>query len=141
MKFLFSSLIVLPLFLFTHACKEQGNTNSVTEAAEMTPMTKHENLDVVGFREKMANLEDIVLMDVRTPEEIAEGKINGAMEMDIYNDDFESRVLELDRDKHYFVYCRSGARSADASRMMIENGFKYVYNLKGGFLAWSKSTE
>ena len=51
---------------------------------------------------------------------------------------FKDRVAQLDRDKSYVVYCRSGKRSASASKIMEDLGFKNVKNMEGGYLAWEE---
>ena len=80
----------------------------------------------------------IVLLDVRTPKEIAEGKIQNALEIDYKEEDFKSNLSKLNKDDAYIVYCRSGRRSAETSQMMTEMGFKDVKNLEGGILAWNE---
>jgi thiol:disulfide interchange protein len=50
--------------------------------------------------------------------------------------DFEARISQLDKNKTYFVYCLSGARSISAASMMRSKGFNKVYDLKNGLLAW-----
>jgi len=76
------------------------------------------------------------LLDVRTPEEFAEGHIQGAVNIDIYDAQFSSQLDKLDKSKPVYVYCRSGARSSNASEMMKKKGFKEVYNLIGGYAAY-----
>ena len=79
---------------------------------------------------------DLILIDVRTPQEVAAGKIDGAIEIDFHSPDFKTRLNALDRDKPYGVYCKKGARSAGALKMMQELGFTKVYDLEGGYDAW-----
>lgn len=95
------------------------------------------NLDVAAFKAKM-NDENIVVLDVRTPEETAQGMIEGAIELNVKAPDFAKKVAELDKDKTYLVYCRSGRRSVTACDIMAEEGFSDLYNLQGGYLEWSK---
>jgi rhodanese-related sulfurtransferase len=97
----------------------------------------HTNLDVIGFQTKM-NEKNVVLIDVRKPLEVRKGKLEGALELDIYGENFNSEIKELDREKTYLVYCATGRRSVLASRTMIELGFKNVYNLVGGYNAWRR---
>lgn len=79
-----------------------------------------------------------ILIDVRTPEEINEGIIEGAtVFVDYKNPNFSSEIVKLDKSKTYIVYCRSGGRSAGASDMMIGQGFGSVYNLEGGITGWT----
>jgi rhodanese-related sulfurtransferase len=94
------------------------------------------DIDVEQFKAKMTAA-DIVVLDVRTPEETAEGMIDGAIEIDFQNANFQEQIDQLDKDKTYLVYCRSGGRSADACEMMQEKGFESLYNLEGGYLRWS----
>lgn len=79
---------------------------------------------------------DLILIDVRTPQEVAAGKIEGAMEIDFHSPDFRTQLNDLDRDKPYGVYCKKGARSAGAFKMMQELGFTRVYDMEGGYDAW-----
>lgn len=94
-----------------------------------------EDLTASEFEAKMAE-EGVVILDVRTPAETAEGIIEGATEIDFRADDFADRIAELDKDASYLVYCRSGGRSASACGMMKEMGFENVYNLVGGYQRW-----
>lgn len=80
--------------------------------------------------------EDAVLLDVRTPAEVHEGMIDGAINIDIRDQYFQDRIEELDRSKHYLMICRSGARSMQAGMYMESIGFNNVYNLEGGMLDW-----
>ena len=89
------------------------------------------------FREMLGE-EEVVLLDVRTPAETAEGMIEGAREIDFKADDFAARIDSLDRDKTYLVYCRSGNRSGKACALMDELGFEHRYNLEGGYLNWEE---
>ena len=96
------------------------------------------NTDVKGFKEKM-NEQDIVIVDVRTAAEVAEGAIKGAINIDVNSSSFNQKISELDKTKTYLVYCRSGARSARACNTLCGVGFTKVVNLQGGYLAWAAS--
>lgn len=76
------------------------------------------------------------MLDVRTPKEFKKGHIDGAKNMNYYDDDFDAQIEKLDKDKPVYVYCHSGGRSAKAMSLMKEKGFKEVYNLLGGYGAW-----
>lgn len=80
--------------------------------------------------------EDIHLIDVRTDEEVAEGMIPNAVNINIFNPDFIDEIDQLDRNKKYIMICRSGARSGQACMQMMGMGFEKVYNLEGGMLNW-----
>jgi len=78
-----------------------------------------------------------VVIDVRTQEEFDAGYIAGATLIDISSPGFTDAISALDRSATYFVYCRSGNRSATATSAMIDLGFTKVYELDGGIVAWS----
>ncbi len=83
---------------------------------------------------------DITILDVRTPGEIAGGKVDvEAVEMDFYDQDFRDNLESLDKNKPVYVYCKAGGRSSSAAKMLVENGFNEVYNLNGGIDAWKRS--
>lgn len=95
---------------------------TVQEAAEMI--------------EKRRGDADFTIIDVRTPDEFAEGHIEGAVLVNFQDNDFRDKVGELDRDKTHLIYCRSGARSAGARDVMAELGFHEIYNMLNGILGW-----
>ena len=80
-----------------------------------------------------------ILIDVRTKEELDETKIEGVINIDFYSGGFENDLLNLDRYKTYYLICRSGRRSGVATSFMRDNGFKDVYNIKGGMIEWQNS--
>ncbi|WP_204346437.1 rhodanese-like domain-containing protein [Psychroserpens algicola] len=98
----------------------------------MTDLTQQE------WASKLAADKNAVVLDVRTPEEVALGIIPDAIVIDIYNGQgFIEAIEKLDTSKTYYVYCKSGGRSAQACRVMNQLGFKNTYNLIGGFSEWS----
>ena len=96
------------------------------------------NLNIKEFAEKIAQ-EGVAILDVRTPEEFAEGFIEGARNIDFYRDDFEIEINSLDKESSYALYCRSGKRSGQAAQMMQEAGFLSVSNLDGGMIDWANA--
>lgn len=93
------------------------------------------DMDVAEFSEFLTN-DSVQLVDVRTPEEYADGHIPGAENINVFDRDFTDKAqTSLDKTKPVAVYCRSGKRSAEAAQKLSEKGFK-VTNLKGGIIAW-----
>lgn len=80
--------------------------------------------------------EDLIVLDVRTPEEFAEGHLEGAIMVDFYADNFADQLAELDPDAPYLLYCRSGNRSGQTQAIMRELGFTDVADVNGGVIAW-----
>lgn len=98
-----------------------------------------DNKNPTQFQELIKTGKDVVLLDVRTPEEFSDGAIANSINMDFYEPDFGDKLAKLEKDKTYLVYCRSGARSSNAASMLHEKGFKNVVNLEGGISAWKEA--
>ena len=83
-----------------------------------------------------------IIIDVRTPMEVAGGKIPNATVMNITDTPrFIAEIKKLEKDKSYLVYCRSGQRSAMACKLMDSLGFKDTNNLQGGIMNWNGAIE
>ncbi|NNF58179.1 MAG: rhodanese-like domain-containing protein [Rhodothermaceae bacterium] len=74
---------------------------------------------------------DALILDVRTPEEYAAGHLDGAVNINLFADDFAERVDAFDRDRPVYLYCGSGQRSGRAARLMEEMGFEEPVNVGG----------
>lgn len=94
------------------------------------------------WRDLTGSDEQAVIIDVRTDEEIFEGKIPGAMAANVMEPPvFMEKVQELDKNKNYYVYCKSGGRSRQACAVLNYLGFTNVYNLTDGFSNWDGDVE
>ena len=98
------------------------------------------NYKAVSGEEAKKLQPDTVVLDVRIPMEVSHGKIPGAQVIDLMDAHFTQKVVELDKDKPYVVYCRSGNRSAQACNYMASQGFTKLYNLNGGIGNWPYET-
>ena len=99
-------------------------------------ITKH--LNVEEAKKVIEEKSDLIIIDVRTPEEWSDGSLPGTINIDVKASDFESKVNELDKSRTYLVHCRSGKRSTKAVGIMEKYGFTDIYHLDGGYLAWTK---
>lgn len=98
---------------------------------------KKMDLSQNDWTSQLANDADALLIDVRTPEECAEGIIPNAICIDIFKGQgFIYEVDVLDKSKNVYVYCKAGGRSAQACGIMNQLGFEKTYNLVGGFMQW-----
>lgn len=84
----------------------------------------------------LAQDDDVVVIDVRTPEEFAEGHLEGAELIDFNGADFDAQIAELDPDQQYLVYCRSDSRSGQAVAAMAAIGIERVWDMDGGIVAY-----
>lgn len=95
------------------------------------------DLSQEDWKEQLSNDANAFILDVRTPEEVEEGYIPDMTNIDIHlGQGFLDELEKLDKSKSYYVYCRSGARSAQACAIMNSVGIENTYNLEGGFMNW-----
>ena len=99
----------------------------------------YSDLDVDKFESSLAADPGIQLVDVRTPEEYAEGHLALSVNIDWKAAGFlEMAEKQLRKDRPVFVYCRSGRRSAEAAKALQKRGYK-VSNMLGGYLSWMQA--
>ncbi|MBK9193017.1 MAG: rhodanese-like domain-containing protein [Crocinitomicaceae bacterium] len=140
---------VLPLALITLSfCSCSGNgaetENSdstavsgpdTTETTAQAATVISQDIDAAQFK-SMLDSGNVILVDVRTPEEYAEGHIEGSVNIDYNSADFATSIDTLDKSKTTLVYCFAGKRGGGAREIMAEKGFAEVYNLIGGYGQW-----
>ncbi len=121
-----------------------NNNTAITQSIEtsITALPNEEKPTVKNIEQQefitLQKDSNTLVLDVRTPGEIAEGYIKGTqLFIDVNGSNFQDELNKLDKTKTYLVYCRSGARSSRAANAMIEAGFKVVYNLTGGIIGWT----
>ncbi len=126
------------LILLTACALAFSSCDSKKEGADKSALETDKaavtNLDPDQFLEKSANG---IVLDVRTPAEVAAGKIPGSISIDFYGDDFLAKTTELPKDREILIYCAVGARSAEAAELLTQQGFTKVYHLSGGIQAWA----
>ena len=89
------------------------------------------------FKEMLADVTSPQLIDVRTPEEVALGKLEKSVNLNWKSAGFDTQIKMLDTSQVVFVYCNSGGRSAKAARKLASIGFPKVVNMSGGYKEWS----
>lgn len=125
-----SSVLFIPLY----ACSGSTDANATTQE-----LAQQEEVIVDVTVEQFKNLlieQGGTILDVRTPEEWAEGIIPNAEKINYHGGDFENQIEKLDKTKPIFVYCRSGRRSANAANVLKGKGFVKIYNLDDGIIGW-----
>lgn len=104
--------------------------------------TTVEKIEVTAAQEYVAQHDNAVIMDVRTPAEFDMSHVTGAINVSVQDDDFETMVAGLDKDKTYLVHCTRNPGNGRSSRALetLQNlGFKNLYSLKGGYIAWKEA--
>lgn len=131
---MFNKISVVFFLVVALSCAKKSDA---TLEVSGTPSVISETIDPMEFQNKMNSMKDVVILDVRTPAELANGYIEGAVNIDFNAADFQAKITTLDKDAVYFVYCAGGGRSRNAANLMKDLNFKEVYDLKGGFSQWS----
>ncbi|MFM7727410.1 MAG: thioredoxin [Flavobacteriales bacterium] len=121
MKNLLSSLLMMLVF----SCTQHSQN---TQAVQLLPANE--------FEGALKSTSSASIIDVRTPEEFRGGHLNEAVNFNIYDADFDTRIGKIDRNSPVFVYCKAGGRSAEAAERMKNMGFSSIYDLEGGYMAW-----
>jgi len=103
------------------------------ETATIEDITPQEAFTLIQNNQ---NNPDFVIIDVRTRAEFVEEHIENATNIDFYSEAFRDMLNNLDKNKTYLIYCRSGARSGSALDIMAELNFREAYNILGGINQW-----
>ena len=100
------------------------------------------DLNQQKWRSQLESEENFIILDVRTSEEFEQLRLPNSTNIDFYNpQDFIQELEKLDKNKSYYVYCRTGSRSANTCVLMKEMGFSKTYNLLGGITEWEGEIE
>ena len=116
----------------TEPTKTTAPNNEVTTAPQKVSFS---NISPEEAKKRLESEKDIILLDVRTKEEFESGHIKDAVLLPVDNLNDEAGKVLMDKEAPIFVYCRSGNRSVTAANILIEQGYKNVYNL-GGIIDW-----
>jgi rhodanese-related sulfurtransferase len=127
----------MSILVIAAGCSPGGNRDT-TVPSEDGP-TASASVTEVSVAEALLEAEgELVVLDVRTPGEFAEGHIVGALNLDFRSADFEAELDLLDKGVPYLLHCASGRRSVSALESMRQN-FQSVYHLTHGFRAWVRA--
>lgn len=132
----YTLLIITLSMLLACSSSNQSHSNETSEALSQKENIP-ENIDIDTF-DRLREKGEFEVIDVRTLEEFEQGHIPGAKVVDVKSSDFQDKIAQMDKDKEYLVYCRSGNRSSKALQIMKEAGFTNAHNVEGGYLKWSE---
>jgi rhodanese-related sulfurtransferase len=133
---LFSALL---LFLSITACQSPSSPEGSQSATAPSSTTAAAGSVVTLTVQEFANQSSKgTILDVRTAGEVAQGKIEGALVIDYYSPNFLDQVSQISKDQELYLYCAVGARSEEAARLLVQQGYTKVYHLQGGIQGWSQ---
>ncbi|EKV57057.1 rhodanese-like domain-containing protein [Brachyspira hampsonii 30446] len=134
--------IIIALLLTAVVCNAQtAQTNEVSYELDNVKVVNKNGLAINDFISLWKSDPNIILVDVRTPQEIKEtGTIKNAVNIDYRAEGYSKKLLSLDKNKKYMFYCKTGGRSGKTVQYLIDNGFKNVNYLKeAGYIEFSSA--
>ena len=118
-----STILIMSILSFLFGGKPQQNSNITV-------------LSTADFKTAITD-KKVQLVDVRTKNEFDGGHIKKAVNIDVFDrENFISAFNSYNKEEPIYIYCRSGNRSKKASKTLDSLGFKQIFDLKGGFMAW-----
>ncbi len=103
--------------------------------SRFSPVTGLQELHASDFQKELLDSKNMILIDVREKAEVQQGFIAGAVHIPLGQ--LANRLNEVPKDKKVMLYCRSGSRSRQAAKVLLDNGYEQVTHLQGGILAWT----
>lgn len=126
---------MIALLAFSVSCKPASKEVTNSELPKEQQQGADVKLSSTAFKTATEN-QAVQLIDIRRPEEFADGHLTNALNIDFYDSNFITLMkAELDAEKPVYIYCRSGGRSGKAATQLSALGYK-IYDLKGGILDW-----
>ena len=137
-RFVNTLLSIAFLAVLMISCKESAPAETTQEGtppvAEQTykeaPMIEPDEFEK-GMKRNKA-----VIVDVRMPQEFETGHMEGAININFFDPNFKNQLLDLDKNKKYYFYCKNDSRSERAAEFLLQNDYPEAYVLKGGYDAW-----
>ena len=120
-------LIVILSFTFI-SCAQNTAKKEVKDNGNNYATQEKQVVELISPKDLNAKLGDIQLIDVRTPEEYTGGYIEGAININFFDSDFNDQMAKLNKDKELYIYCRSGNRSGKAAKRLKDQGFTKQIN-------------
>ncbi|MAS96689.1 MAG: rhodanese [Verrucomicrobiales bacterium] len=118
------------------ACNETETATEESAPEETQASLEVVDVDAAAADKLLKDDSEVVVVDVRTPEEFKEGHLKDAVNIDFKNENFESELEKLDPDKTYLVHCRSGSRSGQSLAVFEKLNFTKLYHLTPGYNGW-----
>ena len=120
---------LLSIFFVLISCGQNGENSK----------GKNAGIQKINVDEFRLATENSVIIDVRTPGEYENGHIKNAININVSDSNFQEKIAQLNKNEKVYVYCKIGSRSNKAAKILVENGFKQVYDLNGGIISWQRA--
>lgn len=135
------------IWIFLCACASFLPLGKAADSVSMTPVpsqasrtAQKRNVNAEQADKLIKEMPELLILDVRTPEEYAAGHLNKALNINYYGQYFKRDVTRLEKQKTYLIYCASGNRSSKSLEILTQAGITNFYHLDGGIKAWQKAS-
>jgi len=125
--------VVIISIVILQGCTTTEDNKSLLKTQTLLDITAIESYALIKNNTENPNF---IIIDIRTPEEYKSGHLADAIIMDYYENTFEKEIDQLDKEKIYLIYCRTGRRTGLAMEIMKDLNFFNVYNMLGGITQW-----
>lgn len=140
MRYSITIILIIVLVISFTGCNTQNTKIMDKQDEHLSAKVEYQNITPQEAKKRLDEEKNIILLDVRTPEEYAEKHIPGSILIPVNVIEEEAPLILTDKNNPVFVYCRSGRRSITAAESLIKLGYTQVYNL-GGIIDWPYETE
>ena len=128
-----SALVLLLAAISGHSVEPAASPTATATASAVQDLSPEEAAALLQKKPQ------VVILDVRTPDEFADGHLEGARNLSLLGGTFEKELPKLDPSKEYLVHCAAGTRSAKALTKLKAANFQHVYHLPSGFNGWKNA--
>ncbi len=125
--------------LFSSSCKNSAKDESTPSVASGGSIDESQKILSKEAFATAIKKSGAIVVDVRTPQEFEQSHIPEAININFFDPEFKYKLLELDREKSYYLYCKNETRSYRSMKFMEDNDFRHVFMLKGGYQDWNKA--
>ncbi|MCJ7601762.1 MAG: rhodanese-like domain-containing protein [Desulfobulbaceae bacterium] len=145
-SFVLSRIVLFPLLaivFFIAGCSDEKKEIQQPASAQQKslfaqePAAPFRSITVAEAKELIEKQPDIVILDIRTPQELREGAIEGSTLVPFWA--IMQNKLKLPKETPIILVCAVGGRSFAAGQMLVKYGYKEVYNVSGGLVAWKEA--
>ena len=129
--------IIISLFFLNASCEKSDEINFLKKQPDLAVEgIKIKNLYAIAAESMLRENPNMMVLDIRTPQEFYQGHISNAINIDYKADNFEEELKKLDRNQTYLMHCRSGRRSGLALKNYRKLGFHHIIHVNDGILGW-----
>ena len=134
-------MIIVTCVCLSTSCKQNPAEETAESSTSIDTTYKEAVMLSPEEFQKGASKSNAVLIDTRFPAEYEQGHIEGAINMNFFDPNFKAQLLEMNKNKKYYLYCKNDTNSEAAAEFLMKNDYPDVFVLEGGYEAWQKEQQ